>query len=416
MPTLGGKQVLTKAKLVTTVAAAFLVVGATANTLSFGASASSAATADSARQDCQDRLDNPAPLSAADREWLVRCVSAFTLPEVTPTPSPTPTVTATPTPSPTVGPTITPSPTATPTPTVTTTPTPTPTDPPGPGPVLFCAPWPAFPDENCTGYVHTGLTKTDLKRCSEQDATPASNPDNFDGHFEKGNLIFDGCIFQGSQGFLRVHDVAGNITIRNSLIVGAISPHWSASKNYRGLKLIDVEITSAVTNAAPVADGDNYSCLRCYVHDTSTGIGGGNNVSITDSYVTRMVYTTGAHQAAVGMNYGKNIVIWHNNLNCYRAIFADPGPQGCSSALSLYDEGAMDGVLVRYNLLNAAGEYCTYTGGPTAKNVRYFDNRFGKLWHARCGNSGPVHSWYPSNVGYEESGNAYLNANGTTTP
>jgi hypothetical protein len=250
-----------------------------------------------------------------------------------------------------------------------------------------CPPFPAFPDANCTGWQHTGVT---LKVCSEGDGEN-------DGHLRKANVVYSGCIFKGKQSFLRIR--AKNITIQRSRIEGAMAPHFETPHDYLGLKLIDVEITTAVENAAPIADGNNYSCLRCHVHHASTGIGGGSNVQITDSYVHDMTYTEGAHQAAVGINSGVGIKIIHNNLDC-RRWNVPPGPQGCSSALSLYDEGRLDNVLVQNNLFNAAGEYCAYSGGPTAKNVRFIDNRFGKKYHPRCGNAGPLHSWYPNNTGY----------------
>ena len=63
------------------------------------------ATEFTTKNDCQARLNDPAPLSQANREFLERCVSAFTLP--TPTPGPT-------TPVPTTAPATTRPPTTTP--------------------------------------------------------------------------------------------------------------------------------------------------------------------------------------------------------------------------------------------------------------------------------------------------------------
>jgi len=339
---------------------------------------------------CKERLTQSPRPAAPVRTWLQNCASA-----AAPVPSSSGTPTSTPPPT-TVPPTTTPPPTTVP---PTTTPAPTtvpPTEPP-PGDTLFCAPFPAFPDEHCTGYAHTGLKLADLKVCDEGDGEN-------DGHLTVANKTFDGCVFQGAQSFIRVR--AANITIRRSLIRGCIATHYLTPGQYMGLKLIDVEITTPCTDNAPVGDGRDYSCLRCYVHDTSTGLGGGTNVSIVDSYVTRMVYSDGAHQAAVGMNNGLGITVWHNALDCYRVFPAGvPHNQGCSAALSLYDEGPLDGVLVKQNFLQSAGEYCAYSGGPTAKNVRFESNVFSVVDFAgnprpKCGNSGPVHSWYPNNEGY----------------
>ena len=347
----------------------------------------------SVRDECQLALGYEAR-TADDIAWLQTCVHALTAPTTPPAPSPTESTTP---PSTTLPPTTTP-PSSSPTPT---------TDPPIPSPsattprTLSCPPFPLFPDASCTGYQHTGVT---LQVCHELDGSD-------DGHLER-TQVFDGCLFTGNQGFIRIQ--AANIVIRNSLIQGAVATHWTMNHDYKNLFISDTEITTAVPDNAPVGDGTNYTCLRCHVHHTSTGLGGGSGVSILDSYVHDMTYSTGAHQAAVGMNNGLNIRIIHNNLDCHRwnvppyaGPGAVPGPQGCSAALSLYDEGPMDGVVVQNNLFNAAGEYCAYSGGPTAKNVRFIDNRFGRKYHPRCGNSGPLHSWYPNNVGYFWSGNTF---------
>lgn len=353
----------------------------------------------SVRDECQLALGYDAR-TADDIAWLTSCIHALTAPTTPPTsPPPVTTTPVTSTPAPptsTVPPTSTPptspAPTSQTTPPTTSSP-PVTTTPAPPPPITVCPPFPAFPDANCTGYQHTGVT---LKVCHELDGSD-------DGHLER-TQVFDGCLFEGSQSFIRIQ--AANIVIRNSLIRGAIATHWSMNQDYKNLFVVDTEITTAVENNAPIGDGKNYTCMRCHVHHASTGLGGGSGVTIVDSYVHDMTYTTGAHQAAIGMNNGLNIRIIHNHLDCFRWN-VPPGPQGCSAALSLYDEGPLDGVLVQNNLFNAAGEYCAYSGGPTGKNVRFIDNRFGRKYHPRCGNSGPLHSWYPNNVGYFWSGNTY---------
>lgn len=363
---------------------ATIIALSVATVLSFTINSGNAANdipsfAEQQKQLCQQALAaSPAPNSAL-RTWLNNCVAAAN--RVIPTSTPSPTVVPT-----TAPPTTTP-------PVTTAPPTPTPTPTPGPN---ICPQYPLFVTVDCVGLNAENLQESNLKVCNELDG------DN-DGHLER-TQTFDRCVFKGGQSFLRIK--AANIVIKNSLIHGCVATHYLTQGQYMGLKLINVEFDTPCENYAPVSDGADYSCLRCYVHGASTGLGGGSNVTIEDSYVTSMFYTTGAHQAAIGMNNGRNIVIRHNTLNCFR-YNVPPGPQGCSSALSLYDEGPLDGVLVEKNLFNAAGEYCTYTGGPTGKNVKYFDNVFGMLWHQNCGNSGPVHSWYPNNVGYEEHGNKY---------
>lgn len=284
-----------------------------------------------------------------------------------------------------------------------------------------CSPFPAFPDAACTGWQHTGVT---LGECDEGDG------DN-DGHLTKTNAVYDSCLFQG---FLRIQ--ADNITIRRSKIIGVIAPHYTAPRNYRGLVLEDVEITSFTDDElaaalapggdqnvdpgqdAPIADGANYSLLRGHVHHAATGIGGGDASSIVDSYIHDMTYTIGAHQAAVGVNQAIGMQIVHSNLNCFRWNVGMTGfVQGCSSALSLYDEGELNGVLVKNNLLNTAGGYCTIAGGPTGTGLEYIDNHFGKEHHDDCGSYGPVSGWdnasEPTNVW---QGNVWDDGSGNVTP
>jgi len=310
-----------------------------------------------------------------------------------------------------------------------TPPSPTPTPTPNPGPVTFvCPPFPAFPDANCTGYKHsTGFTsESQLKQCKEDDGDE-------DGHFTKANVTYDGCLFKQ---FVRIR--AENITIKNSKIIGNVAPpagHHENPYDYRGLKLIDVEITpftdaqlgtftAAGANQnvdpgseGPIGDGANYSCLRCYIHHASKSAGGGDGVKFIDSYVDSITWTEGQHGAAFGINHGVNVEIIHNNLNCYRWNTRASGfQQGCSSALSIYDEGRLDGVLVKNNLFNTAGQYCAYSGGPTGKNVRFIDNYFGKAHNSRCGAAGPLHSWYPNNPGYQWQGNVWADGSGAVNP
>jgi hypothetical protein len=355
-----------------------------------GASASVSTQLQTARDNlanCQLLAANAT--SSAQRTRAQQCVTdqsrIIALLTASPTPSGSPTASPTASATPTVPPTTVP-PTTTPAPT-----TVPPTTGPPPGDTLLCPPFPAFPDEHCTGYAHTGLKQSDLRVCDEGDGEN-------DGHLTVANRVFDGCLFEGAQSFIRIR--AANIVIKNSLVRGCIATHYLTPGQYMGLKLIDVEITTPCTDNAPVGDGRDYSCLRCYVHGTSTGLGGGTNVSIVDSYSTEMVYSDGAHQATVGMNNGLNITILHNRLNCYRVF--PPGVthnQGCSAALSLYDEGPLDGVLVKNNFFQAAGEYCAYSGGPTGRNVRFESNVFSVVDFAgnprpKCGNSGPLHSWW----------------------
>lgn len=311
----------------------------------------------------------------------------------------------------------------------------------GSGYTEVCPPFPAFPDANCTGYKHTtGYTSdTQLSKCQEGDGEE-------DGHLTAANAVYQNCYFT----FARIR--AENITFKNVKIRGSVLPpasHHNNPYNYQGFKMIDVEITPFTDaqldsfcpqqpgwwqkgeictttggnhepdpgSEAPIGDGDNFTCTRCYIHHHTKSAGGGSGVLYVDSYIDALTWTTGQHGASIGFAYGVNSTISHNNMRCYRwNTRHSTFQQGCSSALSIYDEGELDNILVQNNLLNTAGQYCTYTGAPTGKNVKFIDNRFGKQFSPNCGVAGPVHSWYPSNPGYYWAGNQWADGSGIVNP
>lgn len=279
-----------------------------------------------------------------------------------------------------------------------------------------CPAYPAFPDDSCTGWQHTGVT---LRTCEEGDG------DEGDGHLELSNVTYDGCDF--ADGAV-IH--GANVTIKRSRVQGVVSAHWSTDYDFRNLTLIDVEIIAAtpeqiaaknvVNNGGGSAlNGANVSCLRCRIHYVPTGISLGNGSSIRDSYISDVTWGPGAHQAAIGAggNSGHNSTLVHNRLDCSRWNVNAPGfEQGCSSALSLYDEPTLNNVLVQNNLFDTAGGFCTYGGGPQGTNIRYINNLFGKKYSSSCGIYGPVSAFYSGNAGNAWTGNAWLDGSGAISP
>lgn len=348
------------------------------------------------REECQRALTYPSR-SAADRTFLQRCVHA--LDPRTPTATPTVVPTTTPPASTTAPPTTVPPTTTSPV----TTPPPT-TDPPGPGDPLFCAPYAGvngpFPDENCTGWRHTGVT---LHTCGD--------PPGSATHLETAGATYDGCLFRDA-----VVIQAANITIRRSWIQGTVYPHGDMrttgdQPDCKGLKLIDVEVSpapgqSADRDRAGVGNCFNKSLLRVDVHGTASGIHVSDFNSIIDSY-SHDFADTGSHGAAAGtgQDMGNHSIIAHNNLNCSRTN----GAPHCSAALSLYDEPTLDDVLVQQNLFNSVSGFCAY-GGNTGTNIRFVDNTFGQRYFSTCGPFGPI-TVFKFNEGNVWTNNRY--ANGT---
>lgn len=261
----------------------------------------------------------------------------------------------------------------------------------------ICPPYPAFPDENCTGWRHTGVT---LSECET---------DN--GYIWDSNVSFDKCYFPQA---LTIY--GANVTITRSQIHGTISTHWSNAYDFRGLTLTDVEIEDEGNPNAflTAVAGHNFTCTRCNIHHTGSGIHIGNNAIIRDSYTHDFNYTDEAHGAGIGagQGHGNNAQVIHNNVQCSRL----PGqPPICSSALSLYNEPTIDNVLVMNNLFNTSGAYCVYAGGSGGTNIRFIDNLFGKKFHSTCAGYGPVAIFY-YNVGNVWSGNKWQDGSGDVPP
>lgn len=252
-----------------------------------------------------------------------------------------------------------------------------------------CPAWPQFPDENCTGWRHTGVT---LHECET---------DN--GYIWDSNLTFDSCYFPQP---LTIY--GSNITITRSQVHGTITPHWSKNYDFGNLTLRDVEIEQEgvdYIDHAAVA-GHNYTCTRCNVHHTISGMHFGNNVTIRDSYTHDFQWRDGAHGAGIGtgQDHGSNSNIIHNNIQCNRIS----GPPICSSALSIYPEDdngdgiTLSNVQVEKNLFNATGAYCVYAVSIPGSNINFLDNYFGKKFYPGCAGYGPV-------TGYGPQGGQWIN-------
>lgn len=103
----------------------------------------------------------------------------------------------------------------------------------------------------------------------------------------------------------------------------------------------------------PAHDRYRIFAITCRIHYVPTSISLGNNTLIQDSWISDVTWSPGAHQAGIGAggNTGHNSRIVHNNIECARWNVKAPGfVQGCSSALSLYEEPTLDDVLVERSL------------------------------------------------------------------
>jgi hypothetical protein len=277
-------------------------------------------------------------------------------------------------------------------------------------PPLVCAAVPAFPDENCTGYAHTGVT---LHAC----AAPLTQS------------TYDSCLFTGE-----VNVSAANVKITRSKIVGYVAYRTADNGSLRGLSLTDVEIDSTDYQGGATIGNNDYTCVRCNVHGGTRGFNVGYNVTIKDSYSHGWHSQSGDHITGIGSNGGAHNVIDHNNISC--DILNDASGYACSSGISVYGDDAPgnDDWTITNNLINSASSYCMIIAGPPSKpypftNMVVTGNHFGNVGarinnvpDSQCTEFGPVnqpgggvHDWN-SGTTNTWSGNVDSNGNAVAAP
>lgn len=318
-------------------------------------------------QDCANRLSDPAPLTTPDREWLERCVSAFTLPTSPPATSP-PATTSPPGPTPSV--TTTP-----PVPPPTTTPSTTAQ----PDPIQVCPPFPAFPDAACTG-VPAGVT-----------LTPYTGPCTI----TVANTWIDRKVINCA-----LRPMASGIRITNSRINGSVN--GAAGANAPSFTITDSEIVAPQATAVE-SNGlgqANFVATRVEVTGGNRGVYCRFNCVLRDSWIhgTNIAQTPEIHASAVRQSQGAQIL--HNRLHC--SAQDTPSQGGCSADLTGYgDFEPVANNLIQNNLFVATpGGACAYGGssgeggvkpfGSQAHDIRFIDNVFERGPGRKCGFYFPI--------------------------
>ena len=260
-------------------------------------------------------------------------------------------------------------------PTTTTTIPATTTVPPA-EPTATCPAYPAFPDGNCTGWRHTGVT-----------LAPYTGPMTITA---SGTTIDSALI----TGYLQIK--AANVTIKRSQVNGNIDTGYGDSSN---VVIEDVEINAG--NSVYSALGQaNFTCRRCNIYGAAMGVNA-YNFTVEDSWIHDLYGTEAVHSEAI-LGYNGNIVIRHNrlsgNYNSASGGF-NPTDGGMSSSVSLYTHwGPMSNVVMEKNWLNVGtgdrdwAGYCLYAGGATMSASTFKDNVFANhpLNPTRCGYYGTV--------------------------
>ncbi len=255
-----------------------------------------------------------------------------------------------------------------------------------------CPAYPAFPDANCTGWQHTGVT-----------LTPYSGPTT---------ITTAGTVIDGKQINSSITIAANNVTIKRSQVNGQIFPGKS---NLTGVLIEDV-----VVNAPNVGGGGAGQCIggnsgsnggataagfvirRANISGCAQGVYG-RGFTLEDSYIHDL-WAQGADHTEAILGHTGQIVIRHNNLFAGYKSGANT-TDGMSAVIALYTHssfwGDIDGVTVEKNYLKTDNSgkgqagYCLYGGNSpdnsgNSKNTVYKDNVWARGSKNICGWAGPV--------------------------
>lgn len=271
------------------------------------------------------------------------------------------------------------------------------------GGVAVCPAFPAFPDANCTGWEHTGVTlrKVPSQVTSGTGWSWEGAPLNY-LKITSNNAMVDsvdvaGCVY--------VDPSVNTATIKRSRITGNCDYmiRYGDTDKSTALSVIDTEIVGGAVQHK----GAGFNWLRVNSHGFSgKGAMTGSGSTVEDSWFHDQICSPPDHQSAVGTNGGSsNVIIRHNNV--------DFTPSECTSGgISNYDDfGPFHNILIEKNLINSDG-YCLKAGfedNNAAGNsgMQVLNNVFGRKYNANCGSFGLVSNWMPGVTGNVWSGNTW---------
>jgi hypothetical protein len=234
-----------------------------------------------------------------------------------------------------------------------------------------CPAYPSFPDANCTGYAHTGVTLTNYT---------GPNP-----------VTVAGTVIDSKQinGELRIN--ANNVTVKRSRISGRIFTDYD--NKYTGILIEDVDIDGGNTTLACLGPS-GFTARRVNIRNCGQGINSYGGFTLEDSYIHDIYGTADVHNEAVlgaGSTATYPIRMIHNELQgIYNSSSGGFSGGGMSASVALYTHptfwAPQSNILLEKNRLNTTGSgavYMLYPGSdPTAydrlTNSQFIDNVFVK--------------------------------------
>jgi hypothetical protein len=220
----------------------------------------------------------------------------------------------------------------------------------------------------------------------------------------KDGTVIDGVDVNGCIIVKANHVTIRHTRVRASCDSGSIST--PDSTNAANVVIEDTEI-DGLNQRVDVA-GVSYSgftCRRCNIHHTGTGMRFGHDARVEDSWLHDMNAGGISHNNAIAGHGAVNLTVLRNRLECLNV-------DHCTAALALFYETEVHDVLVQGNIFSGGG-YCVYGGadrsGRTGHNLRFIGNAFSTSPYAKCGQYGPVAYWQ-AGQGNEWTGNYWNDA------
>lgn len=235
-----------------------------------------------------------------------------------------------------------------------------------------CPAYPSFPDANCTGYAHTGVT-----------LTPYTGPNP---------VTVAGTVIDSKQinGELRIN--ANNVTVKRSRVSGRIFTDYS--NKYTGILIEDVDIDGGNTLLACLGPS-GFTARRANIRNCSQGVNASGGFTLEDSYIHDIYGTGSGHTEAVlgaASTAAYPIRMIHNDLqavyNSASGGFVNGG--GMSAAVAFYTHPTFwppqSNIQFEKNRLNTTGSgavYMLYPGSDSPAynlltNSKFIDNVFVK--------------------------------------
>jgi hypothetical protein len=261
---------------------------------------------------------------------------------------------------------------------------------------LTCPAYPAFPDESCTGWQHTGVTLT-------QNLTS--------GTFNTvAGTTYDSQQWGTPSTFVTVVMNGSNITIKRSQIYGQIQP-GSGGTN-RLVEDVVIHGRNQASGFTQCAGASGTTYRRVQMRRCAQGMYAPGPWTLEDSWIDDLYGEGTVHSEAVlafQSSTTNPIVIRHNTLiGRYGAEGTwDPNDGGMSAAAVIYTHPTFwppsSGVIFEKNKLGTSltggrgnAGFCLYAGSdqPNANlltNSQFFDNVWIRGPGGQCGAFGPVY-------------------------